>query len=423
MLSENINNLRLKLKVPKKSRADEWFDEVGKLVNLLYVNFLNSESEEIAIHSLALIRLAAKDGSKEAKSKVIKLIRWVNKTPPSISKCILSKDESKLLIKDFSILKSEWVCSYIFEEIKICSKLHVNDYLEWLMKYSNSTNKLIEVLDKEYKKHKEEFTYEKELITLDFLMKKNLVSLQSYSEKELMHTAQFFEEILLKQKNSIDKESIAIKQYEIISNIIYLQPTIILESSFLTLLDKVRANVDVKSLKIQSSLNKISNRIVSLINYGIRTSEDDLFDIYKHYLEYLNNNLPKFKETLSPKNLDLLNNGSKNKQNTGAIKFENIDNIFISLFSSWRELKNTNTDKNLNISEQFEKNIIELVKIHSICLIGSEDEIVIYEPLKHLLDMEHNVYVTNVQIQIPGIAKIREDGSLRVISKAIVKIV
>ena len=187
MSKELIENLRLKLKVPKKSRTNEWFDDVGKSVNLLYVDFLNHESDEIAIHSLALIRLAAKEGSKDAKNKVIKLTRWVNKAPPSIAKCIFSKDEEKLIIKDFSVLKSDWVSNYIFEELKDCLKIHVNDYLEWLHKYSNNTNKLIEVISIEFKKHKKEITKEKELLILDFIKKKNLMLMERYSEKYLMH--------------------------------------------------------------------------------------------------------------------------------------------------------------------------------------------------------------------------------------------
>ena len=417
MSIEKIEILRLKLKEPKKSRTDEWFDEIGKLVNLIYVDFLNHESDEIAIHSLALIRLAAKEGSKDAKNKVIKLTRWLRETPPSICKNISSKDEQKLLIKDFSILKSEWVSGYIFEEIKLCSKIQLNDYLEWLLKYSNSLIKFVDFLNIEYKKHKYEITKEKELLILDFLMKKNLISGESFSAMELGYLAQFFQEQLLKEVNLKDKELIALKQYEIIHNIIYLQPNIFLERSFLALLEIVRSNIESKSVKLSKSLNRVATRIASLINLGVQSSKDNLFDIYKNYLNYFTTNVPKFKDELKQEQYFFLNNVFDNKENPKEKVLENIDSLFISLFASWREIKGSGIDEML--IENFENYLHELANVHSIILVGKIDQECQYEPLKHQLIDDGNEFVEYVRIKIPGIGKLREDGSFRVISKAI----
>jgi hypothetical protein len=414
---ELIENLRFKLKVPKKNRTNEWFEEVGKSVNLLYVDFLNHESDEVAIHSLALIRLAAKEGSKDAKNKVIKLTRWVNKAPPSISKSLLSKDEEKLIIKDISVLKSEWVTNYIFEELKVCLKIHVNDYLEWLLKYSNNTNKLIEVINIEFKKHKKEITKEKELLILDFFMKKHLMLIESYSEKDLMHVTQFFEEILIKQQSTKDKEMIAIKQYQIINNLIYLEPSILLENSFLSLLEKVRSNVDFKSSKLNNAFNQIAMRIAELINYGVIVSKDNFYETNAYYLNYLNKYAPKLKETLKQKNLTFLNNIDEKKSINEVAKYEDVDNVFIAFYSSWREIKNSGLNE--NSTEIFEKYIAEISLIHSIIQVGEIGQELNYDPMKHQLIEEDNEYVSSVRIKIPGIGKIRKDGSIRVISKAI----
>jgi hypothetical protein len=414
---ELIENLRLKLNVPKKSRTNEWFDEVGKSVNLLYIDFLNHESDEIAIHSLVLIRLAAKEGSKDAKNKVIKLTRWVNKAPPSVTKCIFSKDEEKLIIKDFSVLKSEWVRDYIFEELKHCSKIQVNDYLEWLFKYSNNTNKLIEVINFEFKKHKEEITKEKELLILDFLLKKNLMLMERYSEKDLIHMTQFFEEILIKQKSIKDKEAVAIKLYEIIKNLIYVHPVILLENSFFSLLERVRSNVDSTSSKVNTAFNQIAIRIAELINYGVIVSKDNFYEMNAYYLKYLTKYAPKFQEILKQKNLTSLNNINLKNQNVEIIKHDNVDNVFISFYASWREIKNSGiNDKSI---ENIEKYITELAQIHSIIKVGEIGQEYNYDPLKHQLIQDGNEDVQSVRIKIPGIGKIREDGSIRVISKAI----
>ena len=417
MSKELIENLRLKLKVPKKSRTNEWFDDVGKSVNLLYVDFLNHESDEIAIHSLALIRLAAKEGSKDAKNKVIKLTRWVNKAPPSIAKCIFSKDEEKLIIKDFSVLKSDWVSNYIFEELKDCLKIHVNDYLEWLHKYSNNTNKLIEVISIEFKKHKKEITKEKELLILDFIKKKNLMLMERYSEKDLMHLTQFFEEILIKQECTSDKETIAIKQYEIINNLIYVEPIILLENSFLSLLEKVRSNVDSKSSKVNTAFKQIAIRIAGLINYGVIVSKDNFYEMNTYYLNYLAKHAPKFKETLKQKDLTSLNNSYEKISNIEITKNDNVDNVFVSFYSSWREIKNSGINE--KSIENFEKYIAELALLHSIIKVGEIGQELNYDPLKHQLIDDDKEYVSSVRIKIPGIGKIREDGSIRVISKAI----
>ena len=417
MSKELIENLRLKLKVPKKSRTNEWFDEVGKSVNLLYVDFLNHESDEIAIHSLALIRLAAKEGSKDAKNKVVKLTRWVNKAPPSIAKCMFSKDEEKLLIKDFAVLKSEWVSNYIFEELKHCLKIQVNEYLEWLLKYSNNTNKLIEVLNIEFKKHKKEITKEKELLILDFLMKKNLVLMERYSEKDLMHMTQFFEEILIKQESTKDKETVAIKEYEIINNLIYVEPVILLENSFLSLLERVRSNVDSKSSKVNTVFNQIAIRIAELLNYGVIVSKDNFYEMNAYYLNYLNKYAPKLKEILKQKNLTSLNNIDEKKSINEVAKYEDVDNVFIAFYSSWREIKNLGLTE--NSIENFEKYIAEISLIHSIIQVGEIGQELNYDPLKHQLIEEGNEYVSSVRIKIPGIGKIREDRSIRVILKAI----
>lgn len=417
MSIEKIENLRLKLNEPKKSRNDEWFDEIGKLVNLIYVDFLNHPSDEIAIQSLVLIRLAAKEGSKDAKNKVIKLTRWLKQPPPSISKNISSKDEQKLLIKDFSILKSEWVSEYIFEEIKLCSKIQVNDYLEWLLKYSNTLIKFIDLLNEEYKKHKKEISKEKDLLILDFLMKKNLLSGESFSAIELGYLAQFFQEQLFKVENLKDKELMALKQYEIIHNVINLQPNIFLENSFLALLEIVRSNIESKSVKLSKSLNRMAARIVCLINLGVQSSKDNLFDIYKNYLDYFIANLPKFKDELKQEQYFFLNNVFDNKVNPIKKDLENVDSLFVSLFASWREIKSSGINEML--IENFENYLHELANIHSIILVGKIDQECKYEPLKHQLIDDGNKFVEYVRVKIPGIGKLREDGSIRVISKAI----
>lgn len=94
-----------------KSKDEAWQDQAGRSVSLLAVGFLNDPNNESALRSVALLGLAQSLGVKEARKRTIKLSRWAEIAPPSLS-TLKVKDEQHAALRALAKLNTSWSRSY-----------------------------------------------------------------------------------------------------------------------------------------------------------------------------------------------------------------------------------------------------------------------------------------------------------------------
>ncbi len=80
-VGEVINELRRHLTIPSDDRSPDWQSSVGHLISAICSDFAKREEDEIALTEIALVSYAAQKGSKEAKKRALKPIRWATITP------------------------------------------------------------------------------------------------------------------------------------------------------------------------------------------------------------------------------------------------------------------------------------------------------------------------------------------------------
>jgi hypothetical protein len=131
--------LRTLLAIPTVDRSPEWQGAMSPLINAIGLDFLNQNNSEVALVDITLIALAAQKGSKVAKKRELRPIRWIAIAPPSISTLFHDIEEARCAIRVLHPLSGDWVEKYV------CHELMTNKWpvlapllVEWLLKISTS---------------------------------------------------------------------------------------------------------------------------------------------------------------------------------------------------------------------------------------------------------------------------------------------
>lgn len=129
---ELVSQLRTLLALDQQKRAPEVLDEIGKATNLLAVYFSTEPDDTVALQCISMIGLAILKGSKEAAKRKPKTTRWAEKSPPTLE-VLASSEERRAAVKFLSSITSGWVVAYAFREAADHSsdKQLVEDLLKW----------------------------------------------------------------------------------------------------------------------------------------------------------------------------------------------------------------------------------------------------------------------------------------------------
>ena len=129
---ELVSQLRALFALDLQKRAPDVLDEIGKATNLLAVCFSSESDDAIALQCISMIGLAIVKGSKEAAKRKPKTTRWAEKAPPTLQ-VLASSEERRAAVKFLSSITSGWVVAYAFREAADHSsdKQLVEDLLKW----------------------------------------------------------------------------------------------------------------------------------------------------------------------------------------------------------------------------------------------------------------------------------------------------
>jgi len=408
-IAEQLEELRYQLAIPKKNRSKGWEDLVGRLVGQIANDYANQENHELALTELSLINLAASLGNKNAKKRVLKPSLWLECTPPSINKVLLSLDEQKMGIKSLSSIKSDWVSLYILGELESLSEKRLMPvYLDWLLKNSGDLSGLLIALNKNNFSPKQ-IPHEDWIFDL-------LSYLLQVAPKQVV-TDEFIGQLLKTISHSvIEKKSLdtlQIKVFELLNTISNYRPSILIATTIPSLMGFFEYGHQTKNKKLISLQEVLAYKTLDILRAVSTLQNVGCGELIQLLTGGLKKSIHKFDRIQSDFGSPEIN-GDSNKQSYESYDTET---TLVALISNWRDyLKSNPSSKGL---DQLATRFNELLGHFSIVSVGEEGLTEAYDPFKHELLDEVSKNISTIKVVLPGFGKRREDGSTRILLKAI----
>ena len=408
-IAEQLEELRHQLAIPKKNRSKDWEDLVGRLVGQIANDYANQENHELALTQLSLINLAASLGNKNAKKRVLKPSLWLDCIPPSINKVLLSLDEQKMGIKSLSSIKSDWVSLYILGELEsLTEKRLMPVYLDWLLKNSGDLSGLLSALNKNNFSPKQ-IPYEDWIFDL-------LSYLLQVTPKQVV-TDEFIGQLLktishgVIEKKSLD--TLQIKVFELLNVISNYRPSILIATTMPSLMGFFEHGHQTKNKKLISLQEVLAYKTLDILRAGSTLQNVGCVELIQLLTGGMKKSIYKYDRIQSDFGSPEIN-GDANDQSHESYDTEA---TLVALISNWRDyLKSNPSSKGL---DQLATRFNELLGHFSIVSVGEEGLIEAYDPFKHELLDEVKKNISTIKVVLPGFGKRREDGSTRILLKAI----
>jgi hypothetical protein len=408
-IEEHLKELRNELAIPKKNRPKDWEDLVGRLVGQIANDYASQKNHELALTELSLINLAASLGNKNAKKRVLKPSLWLDCAPPSINKVLLSLDEQKMGIKSLSSIKSDWVSLYILDELEsLGEKKLIPVYLDWLLKHSSDLSGLLSVLNRN--------NFSPKQISREDWISDLLSYLIQVAPKQVI-TDEFIGELLkiishaAIEKNSQD--TLQIQVFELLNITSNYRPSILIATTMPSLLAVFEHGHQTKNKKLASLQETLAYKTLDILRAVSTFNNADGGELVQLLTGGLKKSIHKFDRIQS----DFLSpeiNGDSNKKSHESYETET---TLVALISNWRDyLKSNPSNKGL---DQLATRFNELLVHFSIVPVGEEGLTEAYDPFRHELLDEVGKNISTIKVVRPGFGKRREDGSTRILLKAI----
>ena len=408
-IEEHLKELRNELAIPKKNRPKDWEDLVGRLVGQIANDYASQKNHELALTELSLINLAASLGNKNAKKRVLKPNLWLECAPPSINKVLLSLDEQKMGIKSLSSIKSDWVSLYIFDELESLSeKRLIPVYLDWLLKHSGDLCGLLGVLNKN--------NFSPKKISREDWISDLLSYLLQVAPKQVI-TDEFIGELLriishnVIEKNSLD--TLQIKVFELLNTSSNYRPSILIATTMPSLLAFFEHGNQTKNKKLISLQESLAYKTLDILRAASTFKNIDGGELIQLLTGGLKKSIYKFDRMQS----DFVRPETTEDSNKQSHESYETETTLVALISNWRDyLKSNPSSKAL---DQLATRFNELLGHFSIVSVGEEGLTEAYDPFRHELLDEAGKNISTIKIVRPGFGKRREDGSTRILLKAI----
>jgi len=408
-IEKHLKQLRNELAIPKKNRPKDWEDLVGRLVGQIANDYASQKNHELALAELSLINLAASLGNKNAKKRVLKPSLWLECAPPSINKVLLSLDEQKMGIKSLSSIKSDWVSLYILGELEsLTEKRLIPVYLDWLLKHSNNLSGLLSTLNKNNfspkKIPREDWVFD----LLGYLLQT--------APKQVVND-EFIGELLriisygVIEKNSL--ETLQIKVFEVLNAFSNYRPSILIATTIPALMAFFEYGHLTKNKKLISLQEALAYKTLDILRAASTLKNVGGDELIQLMTAGLKKSIYKFDRIQSDFGSPEINDDSS-KQSHESYETET---TLVALISNWRDyLKSSPSSKGL---EQLTTRLNELLRHFSIVSVGEEGLTEAYDPFRHELLDEADKNISIIKVVRPGFGKRREDGSIRILLKAI----
>lgn len=127
--------LRELLNAPKP-KDKTWQAEAGQAVSMLGVRFLGESDDKTALRIVAMLGLAQSLGVKDARKRILKLARWSETAPPSLT-TLVRKDEQLAALTALAKLVAPW--SRIYAEEAAADPMLPQELLPSLLRWVRNT--------------------------------------------------------------------------------------------------------------------------------------------------------------------------------------------------------------------------------------------------------------------------------------------
>ena len=318
-------------------------------------------------------------------------------------------DEQKMGIKSLSSIKSDWVSLYILGELEsLTEKRLMPVYLDWLLKNSGDLSGLLSALNKNNFSPKQ-IPYEDWIFDL-------LSYLLQVAPKQVV-TDEFIGQLLktislgVIEKKSLD--TLQIKVFELLNVISNYRPSILIATTMPSLMGFFEHGHQTKNKKLISLQEVLAYKTLDILRSGSTLKNIDSAALVELITGGLKKSMHKFDRIQSDFGSHEINEGA-NKQNHESYETET---TLVALISNWQDYLQSNpSSKGL---DQLAIRFNELLDHFSIVSVGEEGVTEAYDPFKHELLGEVGKNISTVKVVRSGFGKRREDGSTRILLKAI----
>jgi hypothetical protein len=408
-IDKHLIELRNELAIPRKNRSKDWEELVGRLIGQIANDYVSQKNHELALTELSLINLAASLGNKNAKKRLLKPSLWLDCAPPSINHVLLNLDEQKMGIKSLSSIKSDWVSPFIISELEsLTEKRLIPLYLDWLLKHSGDLTSLLSTLNKHNFSPKK-ITHEEWIFDL-------LTYLLQVAPKQVV-TDEFIGQLLkaisngVIEKNSLD--ALQVKIFELLNTISNYRPSILIATTMPSLMAFFEYGHQTKNKKLISLQEMLAFKTLDILRATLDLKNNSGAELFQLLVGSLKKSIYKFDRIQSGFGSPEINEGSIKQSH----ETYDIETTLVTLISNWQDyLKSTPSSEGL---EQLTTRFNELLGHFSIVPVGEEGLTEAYDPFRHELLDKVSKNISTIKVVRPGFGKRREDGSTRILLKAI----
>ena len=429
-IKETVARLRAALAVSKSARSSDWEEATAKLVALTAVDYLKQRDDVLAFQQLALVLLAGTRGCKSARKRVMSPLRWREQPPPRLGDAFCDLDEAKAAVQGLSSLRAEWVVAYVMGELTAPTSQAIQfDLIQWAASNSPNLTSLLLVACDSFPPTTRET--QKVLLDVVGMVLRQEVLLVHEVDASLFTTLVDIIGAVAKQGSAATTDIAAVHPHVdlvtqavgAVDSLTALRPHLLCEQRTAALLRETAQYADRWSATTKHAALRIVRRVIDLLEYvhsaPPRLNAEVVSGVAKGYLSALSK---KFDSRPEWEQLTRLASATADLEADGVASSAAsvIEQSLAGLLVDWDSLvESGQLGASTMEIEQFGRQIVNLARQVHVERFGVPGDVVVYEPLQHYLTMSTEVPPLRVRIRKAGTRKRRDDGTFRVILKAL----
>jgi hypothetical protein len=374
------------------------------------------------LRSLALCRWSQLSGVKDAKKKSLQVTRYRTQVPPALD--VLKNPQLINAALDLMLnLRGHWCLDYITGQISLVSidKKGISLLVTWAQKASQSPLEFLETFLKNYSCL--EMNENRLLLLIKEIISK-LVFAQNMSSEDVSIKTLEAVEFMIKQISDAKSEKLRAEfsnlLKKIIDSAISSSPTVVIHGYFLQSLYLISQVQQLKKISQVISSKQIASTLKVLEDLCTFGGKDGI-SYFNLLTPALKNAYPNFDKCLADfsRTSPILLNLKNNQNSSNEINLEDTaTSIYARLLPSWNDFYRDQSDR-VTLS-LINSDLEAASRLNGIEFLGTEGELVPYDPVSHRLRNESGSVPIKVRIIRPAIIFRRANGTFRIIIPAIV---
>lgn len=420
------DQLRALLGLPARERSTDWEDEVGRAVGLLSVDYPAQADPTLALEELALIKLAAQRGNKAAKARVLTHARWRAGPPPPLSTGLQSTEERKAALQGLARVRAPWVLEYALAELASADKALKPNLLNWVLANVGSSEEVVRALSDERDLGQKFAEFASDLVAA--LLKSAgfgaLPTGDSFLEavSKLVATAQSLEGETSPQHAKKSRLRLQAALLDLLSLGTSKEPRFFLRPAFSGALVQVSALAAplprASALRRTSILESGAAVLALLYSMAEGDSRRDVAKV-SQALAAEHEGYRRFLEAVAATNPGWMGLIREQDPSRGNRSGGSIEDALGSLLPEVDDLCRKYPDD--PAIQQLRHRVETVAREANVREFGREGEEVSFDPLRHVLAGSSTAVPGLVAVRRSGVVAVRDDGSERVLVKAVVE--